>query len=242
MCRAGPHTGRAVPQHEEMAASDLPLELTSFVGREREIADVTHLLLEARLLTLTGTGGVGKTRLAVEVAERCRPAFADGARFVDLAPVTEPAMVAQAVLAGLGLQPEGGRPPLETVLSRLRTRELLLVLDNCEHVLAACRTLSDSVLRACPGVRILATSREPLGTAGETVWTVPALQLPDRWRTALVEDVLGSEAGRLFVDRARSAQATFRLRPDNAPWVAELCWQLDGIPLAIELAAVRIAA
>jgi len=221
--------------------SELPRELTSFVGREREIAALVRELAASRLLTLTGVGGVGKTRLALEVAERRRAAFADGAVFVSLAPLGDPAMVPRAVVSALGLRPERDRPALETLLSRLRSRELLLVLDNCEHLLAGCAPLADALLRACPRVRLLATSREPLGVAGETVWAVPPLTLPDARQAAAVEGLLAaSEAVRLFVERAASAQSTFRLRPDSAAAVAEICRRLDGLPLAIELAAVRV--
>jgi predicted ATPase/DNA-binding XRE family transcriptional regulator len=218
-------------------SSQLPTELSSFVGREREIAVLARELLTSRLLTLTGPGGVGKTRLALEVAERRRSEFADGACFVSLAQIADPAMVPDAVVSALGLRPERNRPALETLLHRLRGRDLLLVLDNCEHLLSGCSPLADGVLRACPAVRILATSREPLGLPGETVWAVRALALPDTQWVPSVDGLLASEATRLFVERTASAQSNFKLRPDHAPAIAEICWRLDGIPLAIELAA-----
>jgi non-specific serine/threonine protein kinase len=192
------------------------------------------------LLTLIGAGGIGKTRLSLEVAERRRSDFADGARFVNLAPIGDAAVVAHAVIAALGLRQERGRPPLETLFHRLRSRQLLLVLDNCEHLLSDCATITDELLRACPDLRILATSREPMGVAGEAIWAVPALTLLDRRRAVSVDTVLASEAGRLFVERATAAQSRFTLRADNAQAVAEICWRLDGIPLAIELAAARV--
>jgi predicted ATPase/DNA-binding CsgD family transcriptional regulator len=220
--------------------SQLPRELSSFVGREREIARLAGQLLSTRLLTLTGPGGVGKTRLALAVAARARSEFVDGANFVSLAQIADPPMVPTAVVGALGLRPERNRPALETLLSRLRDSELLLVLDNCEHLLAGCSPLADALLRACSGVRILATSREPLALAGETVWAVPPLTLPDRRQATSVDGLLTSEAARLFVERAASAQSTFALRVEQAPVVAEICRRLDGVPLAIELAAVLV--
>lgn len=220
----------------------LPNEVTSFVGRKQEIAELVVALQTVRLLTLTGTGGVGKTRLALEVAARRQSSLDDGARFVDLASIGQPDAVAGAVVAALGLRPEPRRSALDTLLHRLYGRQLLLVLDNCEHLLDGCRALAQTLLRRCPGLSILATSREPLGLAGESVWAVPALQLPPhppRDGAVSVESLLESEAGRLFLERATAANSSFELRPDNAQSVAEICWQLDGIPLAIELAAVR---
>ena len=222
-----------------LPAGELPNELTSFVGREHEIAELGVALQRLRLITLTGTGGVGKTRLALEVAARHQSSLDDGARFVDLASIGHPDAVAGAVVAALGLRLEPRRSALDILLHRLYSRQLLLVIDNCEHLLDGCRELAQTLLRRCPGLHILATSREPLGLAGETVWVVPALRLPFRSRAVSVESLLESEAGRLFVERATAAQSTLELRRDNAQWVAEICWQLDGIPLAIELAAVR---
>ena len=231
---------RPEPNAAASSGPSLPKELTSFVGREHEIDEVAQRLQGTRLLILIGAGGIGKTRLALEVAEQCRPTFADGAGFVNLAPINDAAMVASAILRALGLRQERGRPPLDTLVHRLHAQQLLLVLDNCEHLRSGCATVADALLRACPELRILATSREPLSLAGEAVWAVPPLRLLDRRREVSIEAVLASEAGRLFVDRARAAQSSFTLRPDNAQAVAEICWQLDGIPLAIELAAVRV--
>lgn len=220
--------------------SDLPKELTSFVGRAYEIAEVAQRLQSARLLTLIGAGGIGKTRLALEVAEQRKADFADGVRFVNLAPISDPTLVAHAIVGALGLRQERERPPLETLCHRLRTRRLLLLLDNCEHLLPACAGVADALLRACPDLQILATSREPLGVAGEAVWAVPVLRLPDPRRGMSVDTLLASEAGLLFIQRATAAQTSFVVRQDNAHAVAEICWQLDGIPLAIELAAARV--
>jgi predicted ATPase/DNA-binding XRE family transcriptional regulator len=236
-----PDSVRAIlelPAHP--TASQLPREVSSFVGREREIGVLARELLSSRLLTLTGPGGVGKTRLALAVAERRQSEFADGAFFVSLAQIADPSLLPDAVVAALGLRAERNRPALETLLQRLRGRELLLVLDNCEHLLSGCSPLAEALLRACPGVRILATSREPLGLTGETVWSVPALALPHTQWVPSVDGLLASEATRLFVERAASAESTFTLRQDHAPSVAEICRRLDGIPLAIELAAVLV--
>ncbi len=219
------------------STGDLPRELTTFIGREREIAQVARDLPKTRLLTLTGPGGVGKTRLALEVADSCRSDYTDGACFVYLAPIVNDASVPHTVLAALGLRPEPDRAELSTLIGRLGTCELLLLLDNCEHVLSGCGFFADALLRACPRVRILATSREPLGVSGETVWAVPALSAPDARQLPSVDELLEYEAPRLFVDRASSANASFTLRPHNTPTVAEICRNLDGMPLAIELAA-----
>ncbi len=224
----------------DLPASRLPRELTSFVGRERQIGTIARDLLATRLLTLTGPGGVGKTRLALEVAEQQRPSFQDGVHFVNLAPVADASLVAQTALAALGIRTHRARNPLDTLVDRLRARTMLLVLDNCEHLLSGCGPFAEALLKGCPGVRVLATSREPLGVSGETVWAVPALSLPDRWRPASVDEIMGSEAGRLFVERASAASSSFSLRPDNAQPIGEVCWRLDGMPLAIELAAVRV--
>ncbi|HLZ26980.1 MAG TPA: LuxR C-terminal-related transcriptional regulator [Chloroflexota bacterium] len=232
--------GGAPSPARSLAVSELPKELTSFVGREHEIAEVAGQLFSARILTLTGTGGVGKTRLALQVAERCQSAFPDGARFVDLAPIRDETMIAQAIMAALGLRSERDRPALDGLMLRLRMRHLLIVLDNCEHLLSGCSALAGALLRGCPQLSILATSREPLRTPGETVWVVPALKLPDRSRDVSLDVLASSEAGRLFVERAMAAQSSFSVRPDNAPSIAEICWRLDGIPLAIELAAARV--
>jgi predicted ATPase/class 3 adenylate cyclase len=220
--------------------NNLPLQLTSFVGREREQAEVRRLLTTARLVTLTGTGGCGKTRLALQVGAELADAFADGVWFVDLAPLADPALVPQTVAAVLGVHEVAGRPLLQTVADHLRGRELLLILDNCEHLLDACAQLADALLRACPRLRILATSRELLGVAGESAWRVPSLTLPDARQPPAAASLTQYEAVRLFIERAVAALPTFAVTNQNAPAVAQLCWRLDGIPLAIELAAARV--
>jgi predicted ATPase/class 3 adenylate cyclase len=234
--------------------NNLPLQLTSFIGREREVAALTELLGRARLVTVTGTGGAGKTRLALEVAAALLAASPDGAWFVDLAPLADERLVPHAALAALGLKEVAGRAPLEVLTEHLRPRTALLVPDNCEHLLDGCARLADAVLHACPHVRILATSRELLGLSGEVAWRVPSLGLPPDdgppaggagavgGSSAVAEAVAESDAVRLLVDRARLVQPTFAVTALNAAAVARVCRRLDGIPLAIELAAARVRA
>jgi predicted ATPase/DNA-binding SARP family transcriptional activator len=223
----------------------LPIPLTSFVGRVRERAEVARLLGTTRLLTLTGAGGSGKTRLALTVAADRATAYADGVALVELAALADPALVPQAVAAALGLHEESQRSPTAALAEALRARQMLLVLDNCEHLIGACAQLVQALLGACPGLQVLATSRESLGLAGETTWLVPSLSLPDLRRlppdgASMVGALLASEAVSLFVERAAAALPTFALTPDNAIAVAQVCRRLDGIPLALELAAARV--
>ncbi len=223
---------------------NLPVQLTSFIGREREIAEVTGLLTTSRLVTLTGTGGCGKTRLALEVAARVVDWFADGVWLVELAALTDGQLVVQAVASALGLRQQSGRPLVEILVDYAQPRHLLLVLDNCEHLVGACAALADLLLRDCPRLHILATSREPLGIAGETRWRVPSLDTPDPHTLPdgvdLPSLLAGYDAVRLFVDRARLSAPNFMLTPHNAAAVAQVCHRLDGLPLAIELAAARV--
>ena len=158
----------------------LPLQLTSFVGRDAELAELAHLVGTARLVTLTGAGGIGKTRLAVEVGQRVSEQFSDGVWLVDLASVADARLVPQAVASVLGISEQARRPLMDVLTDSLRSRSLLLVLDNCEHLVHACAELAQRLLQNCPDLRILATSREPLGVAGETTWRVPPLGLPER--------------------------------------------------------------
>ena len=227
---------------------NLPLQVTSFVGRERELAEAARLLATTRLLTLTGTGGTGKTRLALQAAAEAIEGYPDGAWFVDLAPLAAGALVPDAALAAVGAPgrgdgpgaPEAPEAPEARLVAHLRPWRALLLLDNCEHLLEAAARLADAVLRGCPGVRVLATSRELLGVAGETAWRVPSLGLPDPDAAPGAAALEASGAGRLFLDRARAAQPAFALTDANAPAVAEVCRRLDGIPLALELAAARV--
>ncbi len=215
----------------------LPPSLTSFIGRDREVAAVSDLLATGRLVTLTGAGGSGKSRLAAKVMEVT--ADRDGASWIELAPITEPELVLGHIATSLGIG-GAGRAPADALRDALRTSERLIVLDNCEHVVEVCAAAVDLVLRSCLAVRFLTTSREALGVAGERAWLVPLLGVPEA--TATVDEIARSESVRLFVDRARAANASFALADANAAAVAQLCRRLDGLPLAIELAAARARA
>jgi predicted ATPase/DNA-binding CsgD family transcriptional regulator len=219
---------------------NLPAELTSFVGRRKELSEVKRLLATSRLLTLTGPGGAGKTRLALRAAAEMARAFPDGLWLVDLSPIADQQLVVQAVLAALGLQDTSSRPSLATLCQYLEPRHLLLVLDNCEHVLDAAAVLAVTVLRACPGVQVLATSRQALGTAGETRLRVPPLALPDSAADLTPEQTSTFEAVELLVQRAGAVVPGFKVDQGNAEQVVELCRRLDALPLALELAAVRL--
>jgi predicted ATPase/DNA-binding SARP family transcriptional activator len=221
--------------------SGLPGEASSFVGREHELAELRSLLGGTRLLTLAGTGGAGKTRLALELARGAEAFFADGAALVELAAVADARLVPDAVAAALDVRALPGRSPTETLADFLAPRTVLMVVDNCEHVLAAAATLVDALLRACPDLTILATSREPLRVPGEVVFRVPSLTIPDPDAPLAPDELLGYEAVRLFVDRAAAA-APFVLDKENAADVARICVRLDGLPLALELAAGRLGA
>jgi predicted ATPase len=226
----------------DASSRSVPLPLSSFVGRERELQEVKRLLAGTRMLTLTGPGGVGKTRLAFAVARDLESGqlFGDGVCVVALAPLADAALMPQAIAAALGVREEPGHAVLETVQESLHPRRLLLVLDNCEHLVEACAELADTLLRVCPLLTILASSRESLNIAGETVWSVPPLSIPARAVTWSPNRLLRCEAIRLFVERAGTAVPGFALTDRNAAAVVEICTQLDGLPLAIELAAARI--
>ena len=219
--------------------SNLPLQLSSFVGREKELAEVRRLLQDARLLTLTGPGGGGKTRLAVVAANELLGRFEDGVWMVELAPLTDPSLVPQAMGSVFRVREQPGHMLLETLSNHLRTKELLLLLDNCEHLIGACAELVEALLRSCPGLRVLATSREALAVAGEVAWPVPSLSLPDLRRLSDTESLHRNESARLLVERTTAVKPTFALSEQNAPAVAQICYRLDGIPLALELAAAR---
>jgi predicted ATPase/class 3 adenylate cyclase len=224
----------------ESVPHNLPVQLTSFVGREREIAEITRALATARLMTLTGTGGAGKTRLALQVAAGLVEAYPDGVWFVDLAPLADPALVPNTTAAVMGVHDSSERPATEALVGALRARRVLLVLDNCEHLLAACAQFADALVRGCPHLRVLATSRAPLGLIGETVHRVPSLAVPAQGQPEPLERLTQYEAVRLFVERAMAARSDFQVTNATAPALAEICWRLDGIPLAIELAAARV--
>jgi predicted ATPase len=219
--------------------NNLPLELSSFVGREKELAEVKRLLENTRLLTLTGSGGCGKTRLALAAAGELVEDFEDGVWLVDLAPLADPSLVPQAVASSLGVREQPGRSPTETLSDYLGSKKVLLVLDNCEHLIQACAELSEALLRSCPELWVLATSREALSLTGEVAWPVPSLSLPELRRLLDIESLPQYESARLFVERTAAVKPTFALTEQNAPAVAQVCYRLDGIPLAIELAAAR---
>ena len=229
--------------------NNLPIQLSSFIGRERESDEVKRLLSASRLVTLTGAGGSGKTRLALQVAADVLETFPDGVWLVELAPLSDPALVPQAVVSALDIREQSDRPLIETLSNYLGSKQLLLVLDNCEHLIEACATLAETLLRTCSNLRILATSREAIGITGESAWQVPSLPAPDPQHLPPAEANLAAtlmqyEAIRLFVDRAIAARSVpaFALTNQNALAVAQICHRLDGIPLAIELAAVRMKA
>ena len=219
--------------------NNLPLQLNSFIGREHELAQTKKLLANTHLLMLIGPGGTGKTRLTLQLAAEVLPEFAGGAWLVELATLADPALVLQTIAATLGLREIPGASLKDLVTRHLCTRRLLLILDNCEHLVETCALLADHLLRSCPNLKILASSREALGIPGETVYRVPPLALPDS-NDFDVETLRCSEAVQLFVERAAAVKPGFELSEHNAPAVAQICRRLDGIPLALELAAARV--
>jgi len=221
---------------------NLPASSSSFVGREREIVEVKRLLAMTRLLTLTGAGGSGKTRLALEVAGDLVGVYPDGVWLVELAPVSEGTLVPQVVANALRVRELPGRPVTDTLVGALRTKQMLLLLDNCEHLIDACANLAEMLLGSCGHLKILATSREPLGLRGEAIRRVPSLSAPHTDRLPAAGELTRYDAVRLFLDRARLMLPDFELTQQNAPAVARVCGRLEGIPLAIELATARMGA
>ena len=222
----------------EATPNNLPQQVTSFIGRERELAEAKGLLEQSRLVTLLGMGGLGKTRLSLQMGADVLEHYPDGVWFLDLAPIKDASLVAQVAAQVLGVREEAGKPMQQTLCAHVKERTLLLIIDNCEHLVSACATLADALLQAAPQLRIIATSREGLHIRGEQTYPVFPLRVPDRKANA--ESLLRSDAVQLFVERARLQQPGFTLTEREAPAVAELCARLEGIPLALELAAARM--
>jgi non-specific serine/threonine protein kinase len=220
--------------------TNLPTPLTSFIGREKEQAEIKHLIAKNRLVTLAGAGGIGKTRLSIQIASTLLNDFPDGTWLVELAPLSDPALVPQVIITTLDLSEQMGRPALRLLTDFFRAKRALLILDNCEHLVAACAQLSNDLLTQCPNLWILATSREPLNVGGEFVWQLPTLSLPEKDKLSLTNLLLAFESIRLFVERAMTVRSDFVLTEQNAITIAQICQHLDGIPLAIELAAARM--
>ncbi|MGZ6146143.1 MAG: ATP-binding protein [Vulcanimicrobiaceae bacterium] len=225
---------------EESYNNNLPRQLTSFVGREDVVAEIEALLKMHRLVTLVGTGGAGKTRCAIQVGARFLDGSGDGAWLAELAPIFDPSLVESVVARALGVQESPDRPIIDTLRAYLKRKRLVLVLDNCEHVIEKARSVAGAILHDCPEVRILATSREGLNIAGEQIYRMPSLTVPPADKTLTAQTVLTFGAPLLFADRAGSVDNRFALTDENASHVAEVCRRLDGIPLAIELAAARV--
>jgi predicted ATPase/DNA-binding CsgD family transcriptional regulator len=226
----------------EMGLTNLPIQLTSFIGREQEITNIKRLLFTSRLVTLTGAGGSGKTRLAIQIANEVSESFADGVWFVDLASLHDPALVPNVVAQVLGFLPTADQPLMEMLLEFARSKHLLLILDNCEHLTEACAQLAKELLSKSPELRILATSREPLAIAGESIYPVSGLSCPSSHESVEgnPDELMRYDAVRLFVERARAISPDFRLTLGNAVPIGEICCRLDGLPLALELASARV--
>ena len=220
--------------------NNLPTHLTSFIGRENEIAEVSQDLAEHRLVTLTGSGGTGKTRLSLQVAVDMLDSFPNGVWFVELAPITDPELVPHTILTAIGIKEQDNKAPLDLLKEYLQERQTLIVLDNCEHLVSASARVVNELLRAAPRIKILASSREALGVRGEASYPVPSLSLPNPKHLPTMEGLSQYEAVRLFIDRALLANPRFEVDKDNAPFIAQICYRLDGIPLAIELASARV--
>jgi len=223
---------------------NLPTHASVLLGRDREVADLRRLLLsdDGRLVTLTGVGGCGKTRLALGVASGLVGSFKDGVWLVELAALTDPQLVQQSTAAVLGVRERSDRSLLDAPVALLARRQVLLVLDNCEHLVEMCAELADHLLQGCPGVRLLTTSREPLHIAGERAWRVRSLSIPEPHATVPPDELMRYAAAQLFVERAVAVQADFVVTARSAPLLTAICAQLEGLPLALELAAARVRA
>jgi predicted ATPase/DNA-binding SARP family transcriptional activator len=223
----------------EARITNLPIPFSSFIGRKHEMTEIKYSLSSTRLLTLAGSGGSGKTRLAIQVGMDLLDSFTDGVWWVDLSSITNDSLVAQSIAKSLGIQDMPGQPLVETIANHTRSKHLLLIIDNCEHVIEESAKAIDLLLKECPHLKIIVTSREALGIPGEQIWNIPTMTLPDPQYLSIIELLMEYEGIRLFVDRAKSANKDFALTEENASFVAQICSNLDGIPLAIELAAAR---
>jgi predicted ATPase/class 3 adenylate cyclase len=226
----------------EILPNNLPAQVTSFVGREREMAEIKRIFPTTRLLTLTGPGGTGKTRLSLQLAADLLDQFPHGVWLVELSTVSDPTLIPETMINAVGIREVPDRSPLTTLVEALRTRQLLLVLDNCEHLIAGCAQVVSNLLRSCPQVKAITSSREALNIEGETIWALSPLSMPDFRRDEPLLDadqIAQLEAVQLFVERAAAVKPDFKLTSENAALVARICWRLDGLPLAIELAAAR---
>ncbi len=249
LCHPGLPAGFPSLRSLDTLPTNLPLQLNTFIGREAEIAQLSALLRtqpqvdggpSTRLLTLLGAGGAGKTRLSVQAGAELLDSYPDGVWLIELAGITDGVLLAQTVATELGLREEPGRSLQDTLRGYLHSRTLLLLLDNCEHLIAACAAFAETLLRGCPHLRFLATSREPLNIPGETLWRIPSLSLPPQLSVLTPDVVQSSEAARLFIDRSQAVSPGFQMTAQNASAIARITRRLDGIPLALELAAARI--
>jgi predicted ATPase/class 3 adenylate cyclase len=224
----------------ELLNHNLPAQLTSFIGRQKEIEEIRKCVVEKRIVTLTGSGGAGKTRLCLQVGAACLEQFEDGVWLAELATVTSPSLIPQTLLSIFNLREDTHRSPLDVLIDYLRTKSILILLDNCEHLIGDCARITEKLLQACPQLKILATSREALGIPGEVSYHVPSLKIPDPADVRSLDRLQDMDSIRLFIERAAAAKPEFALTEENASSVAQICSRLDGIPLAIELSAVRV--
>jgi transcriptional regulator with XRE-family HTH domain len=238
---AAPRTARALAG-ADAAHHNLPIPVTSFIGREQEMREVMRRLDDTALLTLTGIGGCGKSRLALEVARTVLSRYPDGVWMVELAPIADPMLVPHQVAKAVGIQEAGDQTLTGALIRALQDRHVLLILDNCEHLLDACARLADDLVHSCAHLKVLATSREALGLTGEVAWRVPSLHVPDGRQQLTLQELGTNPAVRLFVERATALMPSFTLTDRSASATAQICRRLDGIPLAIELAAARTPA